>query len=102
MVPIMTCITMPAIQLLRSINPSIRAISMWRPIMGATTYIIEVMTTVPRKPPTIERIRFGCIVTAPSDSTRIQQQPSPGVQQAPFASTARCWRVPSITANDPV
>src|SRR3989304_6712312 len=51
----------PIAQLLPSIEPSIWAMSMFRPILGATMYIMAVMRTVPTKPPRIARVGFDRI-----------------------------------------
>src|SRR5713226_4420056 len=49
---------MPAAQLPPSIDPSMAAMSMCSPIIGATMYIIPVITSVPTKPPSAARPKF--------------------------------------------
>src|SRR2546425_654162 len=60
-VPLTKCIAIPAHQLPPSIDPSIAAMSICRPIIGATMYIIAVITSVPTKPPNAARPKFACM-----------------------------------------
>ncbi len=60
--PLTACALIPYAQLSPSIDPSMAAISIGCPIiMGATKYIMKVITAVAANPPKIAFLMFGFI-----------------------------------------